>query len=127
MKVPALIFDGECGFCLRLASWAERRLPPTVTIISSQSRNASAYGLNPRELTSAVYWIDARNRAWSAEKAVARTLKAMGGPWSILGSAVALPGISLLAGVGYRLVARNRRRLPGGTDACQLASEAVHR
>ena len=127
MKVPALIFDGECGICLRLASWAERRLPPSVTIISAQSRNARAYGLSPREVTSAVYWIDGRNRAWSAEKAVARTLRAMGGPWSALGSAVELPGISLLAGVGYRLVARNRHRLPGGTDACELPSEAVGR
>lgn len=120
MKVPALIFDGDCGFCLRLASWAKRRLPPTVTIIPSQSRDARAYGLSPSEMESAVYWIDARNRAWPAEKAVARTLGAMRGPWAALGSAIALPGINVLAGIGYRLVARNRHRLPGGTDACEL-------
>lgn len=122
MKVPALIFDGDCGFCLRLASWSERRLPPTVTIIPSQSRHARAYGLSPSEMGSAVYWIDARNRAWSGEKAVARTLGAMRGPWAALGSAIALPGINVLAGIGYRLVARNRHRLPGGTDACELPS-----
>lgn len=127
MKVPALIFDGDCRFCLRLALWAARRLPPSVTIIQSQSRNARGYGLRPSEVASAVYWVDALNRAWPAEEAVARTLMAMRGPWPALGTAMALPGISVLAGVGYRLVARNRHRLPGGTDACELPAQAVRR
>jgi hypothetical protein len=33
---------------------------------------------------------------------------------------MALPGIRQLAGVVYRLVAKYRHKLPGGTPACKL-------
>jgi predicted DCC family thiol-disulfide oxidoreductase YuxK len=33
------------------------------------------------------------------------------------------PGIRVLSAAGYRLVAKNRHRLPGGTPACELPTE----
>jgi len=127
MTAPALIFDGECGVCRRLASWAARRLPGTVRVIPSQAAAAHTYGLTPLETAASVYWVDSRNQRWSAEQAIARALVAMNQPWRAVGHAIALPGVSRVAAVGYRLVAANRRFLPGGTSSCELPSEPIGR
>lgn len=127
MTAPALIFDGECGVCRRLATWAARHLPSAVQVIPSQSPAARAYGLTPLETRTSVYWVDARNQPWPAEQAIAQALVAMNEPWRTLGRAIALPGVSKVAALGYRFVAANRRFLPGGTAACELPAEPIRR
>jgi predicted DCC family thiol-disulfide oxidoreductase YuxK len=68
------------------------------------------------------------NVLWSTEGesvaagpvAVARLLVDAGGWWRPLGRALDLPPVRAAAWPVYRLVARNRHRLPGGTPACSL-------
>lgn len=60
-----------------------------------------------------------------ADEAIAAMLGAVGPPWRIAGRALLLPGVSRLAAAGYRLVARNRHRLPGGTPACATGQDAA--
>ncbi len=42
------------------------------------------------------------------------------GPWAVAGRILLAPPVSWVAPLGYRLVARYRHRLPGGTPACKV-------
>jgi predicted DCC family thiol-disulfide oxidoreductase YuxK len=45
--------------------------------------------------------------------------------YRVLASVMRLPGIRACAGAVYRWVARNRRRLPGGTPVCAVPPRAA--
>jgi predicted DCC family thiol-disulfide oxidoreductase YuxK len=45
---------------------------------------------------------------------------AAGGAWGLVGRVLLIPPVSWLAALGYELVAHNRSKLPGATDACAL-------
>jgi len=53
-------------------------------------------------------------------RAIARALIAAGGLWEILGRVLLFPPISWISALGYRIIARYRHFLPGGTPACKL-------
>jgi predicted DCC family thiol-disulfide oxidoreductase YuxK len=115
-----LIFDGACGFCTWAARWVERRLPPGTGIVPYQRiPDPAVYGLTDEEIAGAAYWIDARGRPHRGHLAAARTLRAIGGAWAVIGSLIGEPPISWLAAGVYELVARNRHRLPGSVPACR--------
>jgi predicted DCC family thiol-disulfide oxidoreductase YuxK len=40
--------------------------------------------------------------------------------WNLASSFLAAPGVARLAAAAYRLVARNRHRMPGAGKACSL-------
>lgn len=116
-----LIYDGDCGFCTTCAEWAQRRLPPGTTVVPWQfAGDLAAYGLTVDDVTTAAYWVDERGRTHRAERGVAAALRAMGGVWSLAGRALGAAPLRVLAGPAYRLLARYRYRLPGGTAACRL-------
>ena len=43
-----------------------------------------------------------------------------GGLWGVLGRVIPLPVFNILGSAAYRVIARNRHRLPGGTPACAI-------
>jgi predicted DCC family thiol-disulfide oxidoreductase YuxK len=116
---PLLVFDGDCGFC---TTWARRwqhwsgleRVEPW------QFLDLAPLGLTEEQCSTAVQWVADDGTVASAEDAVIAALRHEGGAWSVLGGALALPGIHALAGVLYRLIAKYRYRLPGSTPACRL-------
>lgn len=113
-----LLFDGGCGFCTRVARWVDRRLPPGHRVVPWQRiPDLSRYGLTGEQAASAAWWIDEEGRAHRAHLAVAEALRAIGGPWSLVGPAIRVPPIRWLAGGVYALVARFRGHLPGTTPA----------
>lgn len=116
-----LIYDGDCAFCTRSARWAERRLPAGTRVVAwQQIDDLSALGLTVADVTTAAYWVDPDGRSHGGERAVSAGLVAMGGGWAILGRVVGAPPAVWLAGPVYRLVARYRHQMPGGTAACRL-------
>lgn len=118
------MFDGDCGFCTRSAEWARRRLTDDHQVVAWQRLpDVRLIGLTLDDVTSAAYWIDSEGRAHRGERGVAKTLLEIGGVWAIGGRLLLLPGISALAGVVYRLIARNRHRMPGGTAACKVEDQ----
>ena len=117
---PQLIYDGDCAFCTRVARWAADRLGPDAEVVAWQRADLAKVGLTAVECAAAVQWVDRSGNVGAGHVAVARALVAMGGPWRVVGVVLGLPVVSALAAVLYRLVARNRHRLPGGTDACRL-------
>lgn len=52
--------------------------------------------------------------------ALAAVVRRSRSPWRFVGSAVKLPPVRLVARLVYRVVARNRYRMPGGFTACQI-------
>jgi predicted DCC family thiol-disulfide oxidoreductase YuxK len=77
-------------------------------------------GLTAEQCTQAVQWVAEDGEGVAAEFAVIAALRHAGGVWKVLGGLMNLPGIRQLAGVVYRLVAKYRHKLPGGTPACKL-------
>lgn len=53
--------------------------------------------------------------------ALAATVAAARTPWRFIGRLLGLPAMRSLARAVYRVVARNRYRMPGSTDACRIA------
>lgn len=120
MARELLIYDGDCGFCTESAAWCRARFRRPVDVQPWQALDLAAFGLTEHDVTTAAYWIDEDGRAHRGHEAAGHALKAMRGLWPRLGQVVLLPPVRPLARGVYALVARNRQRLPGSTDACRL-------
>ena len=117
---PLLVFDGDCAACTRLAALAERRVTRgSGSVVAAQWLDLGHYGLTTEQCEQALQFVDADGRTHAAQDAVAWLLLSSGPCWRPLGALMLLPGLRQLAGWGYRWVARNRSRLPGGTPACR--------
>lgn len=116
---PLLVFDGDCGFCTSSARFGQRRLR-LQHVEPWQSLDLDALGLTEAQCQEAVQWVDADGTTHAAERAVIAALRHAGGGWRVLGALLDLPGVRHLAAVAYRLIAKYRHRMPGGTPACRL-------
>lgn len=119
---PILIFDGDCGFCTRSVTLAQRLRsdPADYRIAAYQDLDLAAHSLTAAECEQALRWVDADGASHAGENAVSRLLLASA--WFVrpVGAALRLPMINPLAGVVYRWVAAHRQQLPGGTPACAM-------
>jgi predicted DCC family thiol-disulfide oxidoreductase YuxK len=120
---PVLIYDGDCGFCTASAAWITARWagPKEGHAVPSQQVSQAErqrLGLSAADLDRAAWWVEG-TRTWGGHLAVGRALMAAGGGWRLLGRAMFVPPARQVAAVGYRVVARYRHRLPGGTPACR--------
>ncbi len=121
---PVLVFDGDCAFCTSSARLLER-IGPEAEIVAWQLADLDELGITAAQATEAVQWIGVDGSVHSGHEAIAAALRTTGRPWRIIGRAILLPGISFLAAATYRLVARNRHRLPGSTPACAAGLDAA--
>jgi len=115
-----LIYDGDCGFCTASARWLQARLPGAAAVTPHQAIDLAPVGLTEAETSRAAYWVDETGSTHRGAAAIAAALAACGGTWGIIGRLLAIPPLSWLASGVYAVVARNRHRLPGATDACRL-------
>lgn len=118
-----LIFDGDCGFCARWATWVVDQWSPGQghRAIASQlvdGEFAAAARLTADELSRSAWWVEGERRD-EGPRAVARSLISTGWPWAVAGRFLLLPPFSWLAPLGYRVVSRFRYLLPGSTPACR--------
>ena len=117
-RQPVLLFDGDCAFCTSSARLLER-IGPKAEIAAWQISDLDELGVTAAQAEQAVRWIEPDGTVRSGHEAIAAALDTAGAPWRIAGRTLVLPGISPLAAAVYRLIARNRQRLPGGTPACK--------
>lgn len=117
---PVLVFDGDCSFCTSCARLLER-IGPQAEIVAWQLADLDELGITAAQAAEAVRWIEADGTVRAGHEAIAAALGTAGRPWRVAGRAILLPAISPLAAAGYRLIARNRHRLPGGTPACRVS------
>ncbi len=131
MKLPAgqpirILYDADCSFCTASVHWAQRWVRPDVVFAAWQAEPADlTEPLRPVLETSVVavredVVVATGGRAvvlvlHTAPRAVFR--------WSatVLDLAPLRP---LVEGV-YRIVARNRHRLPGGTPSCRRPAQGT--
>jgi predicted DCC family thiol-disulfide oxidoreductase YuxK len=115
---PVLVYDGDCGFCTASARQARRITPKHITIAASRGLDLSALGLSADECDAALQFVDHTGAVHSGAEAVASLLRECRGAWPLVGRTMSLPGVRGVAASTYRLVARNRHRLPGATASC---------
>ena len=120
---PLLLYDGDCAFCTKCAQLVERRIRPEAEIVAWQFADLPALGITGEQAADAVQWVQIDGTVRSGHEAIAAMLNTAGRAWGLIGRVLLLPGISWVAAKVYRLVARNRYRLPGGTPACALSPE----
>jgi predicted DCC family thiol-disulfide oxidoreductase YuxK len=120
---PVFLYDGDCAFCTSCARFIERHIPTTAAVTPWQFADLDALGVSQDDAEAAVQWIDPRldqpTRA-AGPAAIARLLVDAGSYWRTLGRLLDRRPVCWIAGRAYRLIARNRHRLPGGTAACRL-------
>ena len=120
-----LIYDGDCAFCTSSATWIEKRIPTGYPVVPWQHLPAlNELGLTAADVERSAWWLDADGTAYDEHRSIGRALITAGGFWSLVGWLIVLPPICWLAAPVYRLVARNRHRLPGGTPACAVRPPA---
>lgn len=123
-RPASLIFDGDCGFCTTSVRWLQRWLPRVPATIPFQWAQLDEFGLTEAEARARV-WFVVGGRRFGGAAAIAALLR--GQPVAalrVLGWLATVPPWSWAAEAGYRVVARYRYRLPGGTPACRLPSAA---
>jgi predicted DCC family thiol-disulfide oxidoreductase YuxK len=122
--VPWLVFDGDCGFCTSSATWVARRLHRrdgrNAELRPWQFTDLAALGTTAERAQQEVLWVTPEGEVRGGATAFAAWLRFAGGAYAVVGRAMDLPGVRSLAAAVYRLIARNRSRLPGGTPACAL-------
>lgn len=132
-RVPGdalLVYDGDCGFCTRSVQAIERWVrPASVSFQPWQGLDLAALELTEDQVNTAVQWCVPAGEGPAGGRLLARAsgaaalgqvLRRGSAPWQVLGTLLALPPVSWLAAGVYRLIARNRHRMPGGTAACAL-------
>ncbi|MEO6512216.1 MAG: DUF393 domain-containing protein [Nocardioides sp.] len=113
-----LVFDGDCGFCTTSADWLAKG--GRVEVVPWQFLDLDSVGLTVEQVSTSVWWLHDDHPVDHSSRAIGRALIARGGVWSTAGRILLVPPMRPLADAVYRLVARNRHRLPGGTPVCRM-------
>jgi predicted DCC family thiol-disulfide oxidoreductase YuxK len=115
-----VVFDSDCGFCSAVMRHLERWVPFAADVIPWQTTDLSALGTTPERAQREILWVWPDGRIAGGARAFAAMLHSAGGIWSPAGAVLSAPPVCWVAGAIYRIVARNRHKLPGGSPACAL-------
>ena len=115
-----LIWDGDCAFCARCVGFVERRIKTEAKIVAHQKADLLKLGLTTEQCNAALQWVFRDSTIRSGSRAVAALLRSSNFGWAILGVAIDLPVVRLISSAIYKVIAKNRQHLPGGTAACAL-------
>jgi predicted DCC family thiol-disulfide oxidoreductase YuxK len=122
---PVLIYDGRCGFCRREAARLRRWVEGRVRLESFRDPGVIERhpGLTPEACEEAMQLIEPDGRIRSGAEAIAHTLR-LRPALAPLGWLYHVPVLRQCFDLGYRVVARNRFRLPG--EDCADGSCRLH-
>ncbi|WP_329142262.1 DUF393 domain-containing protein [Streptomyces sp. NBC_01456] len=126
-RQPVLVYDGDCAFCTSSVRFAERRLRPRCTATPWQFADLTGLGITQQRAEHEVLWVTPAGDVHGGAQAVAKLLLSSRGAWPVVGALLTLPPVRRPAHGAYRLIARNRHRLPGGTAACAMPSSRASR
>ena len=122
--VPWLIFDGDCAFCTSSAHWLARRLHhpkgPNARLVPWQFTDLTALGTTAERAKREALWVGTDGTIYGGAAGFAQWLKFRGGGYAVAGYVMDLPVVRTLAAAVYRVIAKNRHRMPGGSPACAL-------
>ena len=104
---PLLIYDGDCGFCLRRAEGLRRRAGDALVIATSQAAAASHPSIPTKTFERTVVLVEADGTVRTGAEAVLAA-RALGGRSGLLWMYRHVPGFQWFSEVGYRFVAARR-------------------
>jgi predicted DCC family thiol-disulfide oxidoreductase YuxK len=114
------VFDGDCAFCTSCANFVNRWIPTPAAVVPWQRADLAALGVTKRAAQQAVQWVADGRPALAGPEAISALLRSSNLFWKPFGWVLALPPVRAVAWPLYRLIARNRHHMPGGTAACAL-------
>jgi predicted DCC family thiol-disulfide oxidoreductase YuxK len=120
-----LIYDGDCGICRRSVDWvrkADRDGRIELLPYQAPSVEDRFSGIPLEDMESAMQLVAPDGRRWQGARAAEEVLRILPG-WKLLAPFFRVPGVRWVAGLVYRTVARNRRRLGCG-EHCGLPGAA---
>ncbi len=123
MSRGLLVYDGDCAFCTLWVGRLQRWLPRFPDVITSQAADLDALGLSEEDVRDYV-WLVTPTKQRAGAAAFSGLLK--GQPhfgWAFLGHLLDTWPLSVLADLGYRVIAKHRHRLPGSTASCEIPRE----
>ena len=123
-EVPLVIFDGDCAFCTSSAHWVARRLNrrpgSNAALVPWQFTDLAALGTTAERAQREAMWVGTDGAIYGGAAAFAEWLRFRGGGYAVAGRLLRLPLARSVASAVYRLIAKNRHRMPGGSPACAL-------
>ena len=119
-----LIYDGDCKFCQLSLEFGIRHLRKFPAYVAFQKIDPTKFGLTQAEVRAQIWLVEqvtSGHKRLGGHLAAAQILLMQSNPlYRVLGWLMKTPPTSWLAKHGYRWVAKNRHRLPGGTRQCNL-------
>lgn len=123
--MSVFLFDGDCGFCTRCAEFLRRNVDTPAQIVAWRSVDLAPLGVTAQQCSEAVQYVSG-GQVSAGPVAIAGVLRSARQPWwRVVGTALGLRPVLAAAWPAYRLVARYRHRLPGGTAACEVRPAPV--
>jgi predicted DCC family thiol-disulfide oxidoreductase YuxK len=115
-----LVFDGDCAFCTTWVNRLQAVLPVFPPTTPWQWINLEPYALSRADVDQFA-WVITPGHQYAGHLALSALLRMQPvATLRFLGHLLATPPFSFAAAIGYRLIAANRSRLPGGTPACAM-------
>jgi predicted DCC family thiol-disulfide oxidoreductase YuxK len=119
-----LIFDADCAFCQSCVRWGNRNLAAFPKTAGYQNLDLTLGPVTIEQAQRSIWLVSTSNSNFeplAANRAAAFILKQEPHPfWKALGYAIDIPGIRVISSAVYFIVAKNRGKLPGATEACEL-------
>lgn len=118
-----LIFDGDCGFCTSAANEIVKRSKTNIVAVPWQFTDLAQFSLTQAQVADQVYLaIDDQN--FAGHEAFAMVFRVQPNSFlRVIGKTMMSRYLRWFSMPTYRLVARYRHKLPGGTPACKLPRE----
>lgn len=115
-----LIFDGDCGFCTTTANAVVKRSKVPIVAIPWQFTDFSNYAITESDAADQVYLV-VDGVPFGGHEAFAMILRVQPNAFlRFIGRVLSSRALAWLGRPTYRLIAKYRHRLPGGTPACKL-------
>jgi predicted DCC family thiol-disulfide oxidoreductase YuxK len=115
-----LIFDGDCGFCTSAANAVVKRSRVLIVATPWQFTDFSKYEISEKDAADQVYLV-VDGLPFGGHEAFAMILRVQPNVFiRFIGRVLMSRALAWLGRPTYRLIAKHRQRLPGGTPACKL-------
>lgn len=117
----ALLYDPDCGFCQKCASFAQRHFDLTAEIAPAYPDDLVAYRIDRGRFARAIPYVTEERQLAYGALAIGLALKTshrrlIRGLGAVLISTPVRP----IAERVYDWISRNRYRMPGASDSCAL-------
>lgn len=123
-KSALLVTDGDCGFCQNSAEFLAKYFAGDWRNQPSQNIDYKTLGLTEQDVLDRVWFVQFDGdsiRKWGGAQAVAKLLLFQSKFWiKPLAVLAFAPVFKQIADLLYKIISRNRGKLPGASAACEI-------